>query len=336
MPDIKIFAGRTSTSFADKMCAYLGVEKGQSFSKKFSEGNIYVRVDESIRDKDVYIVQTIGIDPNDEFTELLFWIDAFKRASAANITAVIPYYSYAKGDKKDEPRVSIRGKVCADCIEKVGVDRVITMDLHAPQVQGFFSKPVDHLQYRKVLAEYARRLGIVNDDLVVVSPDAGFAKNARQFAAELGCLTAIGDKTRSDHSEHAEILEIIGDVKNKNCLIVDDFTISGGTLIDVAEGLMDKGARNVLAFLSHAAVTSPKTVERINNSPLKLVVTTDTVECPVLAHSDKIRVISAAPLFAQTVRTIHDRKTTQYMYGHLEQKLYDASFAGVSTHIDLD
>ena len=172
---IKIFAGSTGKPFAKKMCAYLGTQLGDAETIKFSEGNIFVRVNESIRDKDVYIVQPIGRQPNDEFVELLFWIDAFKRASANSVTAIIPYFSYAKGDKKDEPRVSIRARVCADCIEVAGVDRIITMDLHAPQVQGFFKKPVDHLYAKALLCEYIRRAGIVNDDLVVVSPDAGSA-----------------------------------------------------------------------------------------------------------------------------------------------------------------
>ena len=213
MSDIRIFAGQNSMPFAQKMCDYLGVHLGKSKTITFSEGNTYVKVDESIRNSDVYIVQSIGRSPNNEFVELLFWIDAFKRASANSVTAIIPYFSYAKADKKDEPRVSIRARVCADCIETVGADRVITMDLHSAQVQGFFSKPVDHLYGQSLLCEYARRLGIVNDDLVVVSPDAGFAKRARIFANELGCPVAIGDKVRTSHDENAKVLEIIGDVK---------------------------------------------------------------------------------------------------------------------------
>ena len=323
---IKIFAGSTGRDFAKKMCYYLGQQLGDSETIKFSEGNTFVRVNESIRDKDVYIVQPIGREPNDEFVELLFWIDAFKRASANSITAIIPYFSYAKGDKKDEPRVSIRARVCADCIENAGADRVITMELHAPQVQGFFKIPVDHLYAEMLLCEYARRAGIVDDDLVVVSPDAGYAKLARSFADNLGRPVAIGDKTRTGHDENAKILDIIGNVEGKNCMIVDDFTISGGTLVDVAEGLKARGANRVFAFLSHV-VLGEKGVKKIENSPLEFLVSTDTVNCPAIQNSSKIRIISAAPLFAEEVRTIHDREPMSNMFEHVPSRLLDLSFS---------
>lgn len=327
---ITIFAGNASRPFAERMCSYLGVELGKSTTHIFSEGGIYVRADESIRNKDVYIVQTIGKDPNNAFTELIFWIDAFKRASANSITAIIPYFGYAKADKKDEPRVSIRARVCADCIELCGADRVITMDLHAPQVQGFFSKPVDHLYASALLCEYARRLGIVNDNLVVVSPDAGSAKRARAYANLLGCNVAIGDKVRMGHDENAKVLEIIGEVKGKTCMVVDDFTISGGTICNIAHGLMDKGAKEVYAFLSHAVIMNRETVEKIEASPIKLLVSTDTVDnSDVLAGCEKIRIISAAPLFAEAVRTIHERMPMSYMFEHLPKRLLDMSFGGM-------
>ena len=323
---ITIFAGTASKPFAEKMCRYLDVELGKSTTIIFSEGGIYVRADESIRNKDVYIVQSIGKDPNNSFTELIFWIDAFKRASANSITAVIPYFGYAKADKKDEPRVSIRARVCADCIELCGADRVICMDLHAPQVQGFFSKPVDHLYASPLLSEYARRIGIVDEDLVVVAPDAGSAKRARAYANMLGCNVAIGDKVRVGHDENPNAIEIIGDVRGKRCMVVDDFTISGNTLCRVAYGLMDKGAAEVYAFLSHAIVKDDA-VQRIEDSPIKLLVTTDTVDnTEVLKNSTKIRVVSAAPLFAEAVRTIHEKAAMADMFAHLPEKLLDMSF----------
>ncbi|OQB24449.1 MAG: Ribose-phosphate pyrophosphokinase [Firmicutes bacterium ADurb.Bin182] len=324
---IKIFAGRTGRVFASKMCDYLGAKLGDSETIRFSEGNIFVKVNESIRDKDVYIVQPIGREPNDEFVELLFWIDAFKRASANSVTAIIPYFSYAKGDKKDEPRVSIRARVCAECIELAGADRILTMDLHSAQVQGFFKKPVDHLYASSILCEYARRIGIVDEDLVVVSPDAGFAKRARQFANELGCPVAIGDKTRSDHDEKAKVLEIIGDVKGKNCLVVDDFTISGGTLVDLALGLKDKGAKRIFAFLSHI-VLGEAGVKKIEESPIELLVSTDTVQCPAVKGSGKIKIVSAAPMFAEAVRIIHDREPMSKMFTEsASRRMFDMSFA---------
>ena len=323
---ITVFAGSHSKPFAEKMCRYLGVDIGKSTTHIFSEGGIYVRADESIRNKDVYIVQSIGKDPNNAFTELIFWIDAFKRASANSITAVIPYFGYAKADKKDEPRVSIRARVCADCIEMCGADRVVAMDLHAPQVQGFFSKPVDHLYASPLLSEYARRIGIVDDDLVVVAPDAGSAKRARAYANILGCNVAIGDKVRVGHDENPNAIEIIGDVRGKKCMVVDDFTISGNTLCKVAYGLMDKGAAEVYAFLSHAIVKEDA-VARIEESPIKLLVTTDTVDnTDVLAGSSKIRIVSAAPLFAEAVRTIHEKAAMADMFANLPKKLLDMSF----------
>ena len=323
---ITVFAGSAEQPFAQKMCDYLGVELGKSTTHIFSEGGIYVRADESIRNKDVYIVQSIGKDPNNAFTELIFWIDAFKRASANSITAIIPYFGYAKADKKDEPRVSIRARVCADCIEMCGADRVVTMDLHAAQVQGFFSKPVDHLYASALLCEYARHLGIVNENLVVVSPDAGSAKRARAYANILGCNVAIGDKVRIGHDENPNALEIIGDVKGKTCMVVDDFTISGNTLCKVAYGLMDKGAKEIYAFLSHAIVKEDA-VKRIEESPIKMLVTTDTVDnTDVLKNSKKIKVVSAAPLFAEAVRTIHEREPMAYMFEHLPARLMEMSF----------
>ena len=323
---IKIFAGSTSRAFAQKMCDYLDTPLGDSVTHIFSEGNTFVKVNECIRDKDVYIVQTIGRKPNDEFTELLFWIDAFKRASANSVTAIIPYFSYAKGDKKDEPRVSIRARVCAECIELAGADRVLTMDLHSPQVQGFFKKPVDHLLARPLLCEYARRQGIVDDSLVVVSPDAGSAKRARAYADSLRCSVAIGDKVRMGHDENAKVLEIIGDVKGKNCLVVDDFTISGGTLVDVALGLKDKGAKKIYAFLSHV-VLGEEGVAKIENSPIEYLVSTDTVVCPAIEKSTKIRIISAAPLFAEAVRVIHDREPMSKVFDYMPERMLEMSFS---------
>lgn len=244
---IKIFAGSTGGSFAKKMCKYLGTDLGKSEVIHFSDGNIFVRIQETVRDHDVYLIQPIGLDPNNELVEILFWIDAFKRASASSITVIVPYFGYAKGDKKDEPRVSIRARVCADCIETAGADRVITMDLHSPQVQGFFRIPMDHLYSLPMLCEVVKGMGL-SENLVVVSPDAGFAKTARKYADYLGTPVAIGDKTRVAHDEKAEILELIGDVDGKDCMIVDDFTISGGTLADIAKVLKAKGAKRILAL----------------------------------------------------------------------------------------
>jgi ribose-phosphate pyrophosphokinase len=304
--EIKIFSGSANEDFTKNMCCHLGIDPGKSEVMKFSDGNTFVKIHETLRDKDVYIVQTIGMDPNNEFMELLFWIDAFKRASASTVTAIIPYFSYAKGDKKDEPRVSIRARVCADCIEVTGADRVLTMDLHSPQIQGFFKKPVDHLQSMEILCSRLRDLGL--KDIVVVSPDTGFAKTARKFASCLNGSVAIGDKTRKDHTEKAEVLDIIGDVEGKTAVLVDDFTISCGTLIDAARVLKSRGAARILACVTHSLLREDA-VLRLEESPIEKLLVTDTVDNPFISLSPKIEVVSVASYFANAVKIIHERRS---------------------------
>ena len=317
--DVKIFAGSSGVSFARKMCKYLGAELGASEAIHFSDGNVFVRIKETVRDKDVYLVLPIGLDPNSELVELLFWLDAFKRASANAVTAIIPYFGYAKGDKKDEPRVSIRARVCADCIELAGADRVITMDLHSPQVQGFFKKPVDHLLSLPVLCEHVKKMDIM-DNLVVVSPDAGFAKMARKYADFLNTDVAIGDKTRKDHDEKAQILELIGDVEGKNCLVVDDFTISGGTLIDISKMLVQKGAKRIGCCLGHVMVRE-KGVRAIEESPIEFVMSTDSVDNPYIIGSKKFITVSVAPLFAEAVHRIHEKTSVSGLFTDVPEKM---------------
>ncbi len=320
-PDIKIFAGSSGTAFAKKMCKYLGAELGASEVIHFSDGNVFIRIKETVRDKDVYVVLPIGLDPNNELVELLFWMDSFKRASANSVTAIIPYFGYAKGDKKDEPRVSIRARVCADCLEVSGADRVITMDLHSPQVQGFFKIPVDHLLSLPILCEYIKGMDIM-ENLVVVSPDAGFAKTARKYADYLGTPVAIGDKTRTGHDENAQILELIGDVEGKNCLIVDDFTISGGTLIDVANMLKSRGAKRIIACLGHTMLRE-KGVKAIMESPIEYLISTDSVENPYIVGYNKFLTVSVAPLFAEAVYRIHERESVSGLFSAVPKKVKD-------------
>jgi ribose-phosphate pyrophosphokinase len=255
--------------------------------------------------------------------ELLFWVDAFKRSSARSVTVIMPYFSYAKADKKDEPRVSIRARVCADCIEAAGADRVIAMDLHSPQIQGFFKISVDHLTAYPLLCEYIKTEAI--PDLVVVSPDAGFAKNARKFAHLLNAFTALCDKTRNDHSEQAEVLEMIGDVQNKNALIVDDFTLSCGTLADAARIVKQNGARKIYAMVSHALLAE-KSLRTLEASPIDRLIVTDTVYNPALYQHPKIKIISMAPLFAEAVRIIHQKESLSALFEQLPQTVLDAVF----------
>ncbi len=320
--NFKIFSGSTGRDFTEKVCGYIGIAPGKSTVHDFSEGNTFVRVEEPVRGQDVYLIQSIGLDPNNEFVEILFWLDAFKRASASSVTAIIPYFGYAKGDKKDEPRVSIRARVCAECLELAGADRIVTMDLHSPQVQGFFKKPVDNLQGMPLHCEYIKSLNL--DNYVIVSPDAGFAKQARAYSSYLGVPTVIGDKTRSDHSENAKILELIGDVQGKDAVIVDDFTISGGTLVDLAEMLRQHGARRVFACISHILLNS-RGLEKINNSCIEQVLTTDTISNPIIRGSNKIRTISAAPLFAESLIRIQNRQSISPLFDNIPSKVIESS-----------
>ena len=264
-----------------------------------------------MRGRRVYLVQSTVFPANDHFMELLFWVDAFKRASAESVTVVMPYFSYAKGDKKDEPRVSIRARVCADAIEVAGADRVVALDLHAPQIQGFFRIPVDALYALPVLCEAIVRKQL--PDLVVVSPDTGFAKQARKYASFLGTSIAIADKQRKAHDERAEALEIIGEVQGKTALIVDDFTISAATLADAAEKLVQRGAKAVYAAVSHG-VFSEGSMERLDRSPIHRLVVTDSIETQPVALSQKVEVVSVAPLFGEAIRRIHNRESISDLF----------------------
>jgi ribose-phosphate pyrophosphokinase len=309
--EMLVFGGSGSPKLTQKICDYLDIPVGKSETVQFSEGTLFVRILENVRGRHVYLVQSTVYPANDYFMELLFWIDAFKRSSAQSVTVVMPYFSYAKGDKKDEPRVSIRARVCADAIEVAGADRVVTMDLHAAQIQGFFRVPVDDLYALPVLCDAVKKKNLRN--LVVVSPDTGFAKQARKYAKYLGTPLAIGDKERSAHDEKAEILEIIGEVKGKTALIVDDFTISGGTLIDLAIKLKERGAGEILVAISHG-VFSEGSVEKIEASPISKLIVTDTVETQPATLTDKIEVVSVAPMFAEAIKRIHNRESISVLF----------------------
>jgi ribose-phosphate pyrophosphokinase len=309
--ELKVFAGLASRTLGAAICAHIGIPLAKSETKLFSEGNVFVRVLENVRGRDVYVVQGTEYPVNDNFVELLFWIDALKRASAAQVTAVIPFFSYAKGDKKDEPRVSIRARVCADAIEAAGADRVLTMDLHSPQIQGFFKVPVDHLYAMPVLVDYFKRKQI--PDLVVASADVGFGKQAYRFAEMLGTGVVIGNKTRRAHDERAEVLDVIGNVKDKNVLIVDDFTISGGTLIEMATACKEHGARDIYAGISHGVLTKG-TSARIAASPIKELAMTDTIGYRYEPLAPNIKVISVAALFAEAILSIHRRESVSRLF----------------------
>ncbi|GAB4140520.1 MAG: ribose-phosphate pyrophosphokinase [Planctomycetaceae bacterium] len=309
--DLAVLSGSASPKLARAIAKELGVPLIPSEAHVFSEGNVFVRVLENVRGRDTFIIQGVHYPVNDNFVELLFWIDALKRASAQQVTVVMPYFSYAKGDKKDEPRVSIRARVCADAIEAAGADRVLTMDLHSPQIQGFFGIPVDHLYARNVICDHVRSLNI--PDLVVCSPDIGFAKDASAYANLLSVPVVIGNKQREDHTEKAEVLEVIGDVNGKNVLMVDDFTISGGSLVSMADLLKKRGAKDIYAAVSHG-VMSQGASEKIRNSGIKQLFITDTIEHHVEPLPENVTVISVAPLFASAIRSIHDRTSVSMLF----------------------
>jgi len=308
---IIVFAGSGSKKLTADICSYLKVTPGRCEAMHFSEGNTFVRVLENVRGRRVYVVQSTVFPANDNFMELLFWIDAFKRASADSVTAIIPYFSYGKGDKKDEPRVSIRARVCADAIEAAGADRVVTMDLHAAQIQGFFRVPVDNLYAMPVLCDRVKSLGLKN--LVVVAPDSGAAKQARDYARHLGATMAIADKERAGHDETVEVMGLVGDVSGCTALIVDDFTISGGTLAAVAKQLVSRGADAVYALVAHG-VLAEGSMDRIDASPIVKLIITDSVENQPVTFSEKVEVVSVAPLFGEAIKRIHYRKSISEMF----------------------
>lgn len=321
--ELALLAGTGNPMLAQQVAEALGSPLLPCEALHFSDSNVFVRVLENVRGKDCYIVQGVharqatsdapACSANDAFMELLFWIDALKRASAQTVTAVIPYFSYAKGDKKDEPRVSIRARVCADAIEAAGADRVLTMDLHSPQIQGFFRIPVDHLYGRHILCDAVVEHGFDGDDIVVCAPDVGFAKGAASFANLLGAAVAIGHKERASHDENAEVLQVVGDVEGKRVLIVDDFTISGGTLVSMANRLVDAGAAEVSAAISHA-ILSDSAASKLADSVLKRVYFTDTVEPMPTPFPKKFVSVSSAPLFATAIRSIHDRTSVSQLF----------------------
>jgi ribose-phosphate pyrophosphokinase len=310
---LRVFPGTASPKLTEQICHHLHTKPGRCEARIYPEGNTLVRVLENVRGKDVFVVQTLSWPVNDNFVELLFWIDAFKRASAAQVTAVVPFFSYAKGDKKDEPRVSIRARACADCLEAVGVDRVLTMDLHAAQIQGFFRVPVDHLYALPSFVEYFKPKIRDPDQWVIVAPDAGFAKHARNYARALGTALAIVDKSRGAEDERAAALDLIGHVKGKHALIVDDVIFAGTTIVAASDRLLEEGALQVHAAVSHG-VLSEGAAELIDRSRLTEVIITDTIEYRFQPLPQKVKVISCAGLVARAIRNIFERTSISQLF----------------------
>ncbi len=302
MHNVRIFTGNANRALAEAICRRLGLPLGRATVKTFSDGEICVEIEESVRGWDVFVVQPTCPPVNDHLMELLVMMDALKRASANSISAVIPYYGYARQDRKVSPRVPITSKLVADLITVAGADRVLTVDLHAGQIQGFFDIPVDNLYATPVLLEEFRKR-FRSDELVVVSPDAGGVERARAFAKRLDAGLAIIDKRR-EKANVSEVMHIIGDVRGRCALLLDDMVDTAGTLTNAAQALKDNGAREVYAAATHAVLSGPA-VERIQGSCLEQLIVTDTIPLrPEAERTGKIRVLSVAPLLAEAIRRI--------------------------------
>ena len=304
---ISIFAGRSNPALARSIAHAYGQELGKVEIKNFSDGEMYVHYEESIRGCDVFLIQST--QPNaDNWLELFLLIDAAKRASAGRITAVIPYFGYARQERKDQPRVSIAAKLMANILTVSGVDRVLTMDLHASQIQGFFDVPVDHLYGSAIFADYFLKQELEN--LVVVAPDVGSVKMARSYAKKLNADLAIIDKRRPSQNV-AEVMNIIGEVEGKNVLIIDDMIDTAGTLTNAANALKAAGALNIMAAGTHALLSGPA-YDRIENSALTSLLVTDTI--PLTRTSDKIKVVSVAEIFADAIRRIYTDESVSTLF----------------------
>jgi len=308
---LRVFSGNSNTTLAIEMCKYLEIPLGEAKVRKFSDGEIAVEIDESVRGMDVFVLQSTCTPVNTNIMELLIMIDALKRASAMRITAVMPYYGYARQDRKVSPRAPITAKLVADLIATAGADRLLTVDLHAGQIQGFFNIPVDHLYATPVILKYIKES--FQDDLIVVSPDAGGVERARAFAKRLDCSLAIIDKRRVDLNV-AEVMNIIGDVKGRNAIILDDMVDTAGTLTQAADALSSNGAIKVYTCCTHP-VLSGQAVGRIQDSAIDELVVTDTVPLREDGKScSKIKVLSVAGLIGEAVKSIHEEGSVSRLF----------------------
>lgn len=307
---LMLFSGRSNAALAEEIAEHLGVQLGKVDIATFSNGEIYVRYLESIRGAEAFVIQTLSDPINDSLIELLIMIDALKRASAHRIFAVVPHYGYARQDKKAAAREPITAKLIADLLVTAGIDRMVTVDLHAGQIQGFFNVPVDHLTGLPLLSNYFSDLNLKG--LVVVSPDVGRVKVAKKYADRIGASLAILHKTRPAHNV-AEVAHVIGEVEGRPCLLIDDMVDTAGTLVGGAQALIDHGAKEVYAGATHPVLSGPA-VERIEKSPIKELVVTNTIPIPAGKMISKIKVLSIAPLFAQAIRNVYEDRSVSELF----------------------
>ena len=299
---IKIFSGKSNQSLAKDICNCLSIDPGKMNYIKFSNCNIKVKIEESVREDDVFVIQSGYPDTNEALMELLIIIDALKYASASRITAVMPYYPYVRSDKKDEPRISITARLVADLLETAGASRILAMDLHAPQIGGFSRIPFDQLQIKPTLCDYIEQKGL--DNFIIAAPDVGSAKRAEGFARRLDMPIAIMDKRRYRDDEKAEIINIIGDVKGKNCFIIDDEVSTGGSMLESFRILKEAGAKELYAGCTHGILCGDASI-KIEESPVKEFVTTNTIEQTGFADFTKLKVLNVAKLFSDAIAAIH-------------------------------
>jgi ribose-phosphate pyrophosphokinase len=311
MDGLKIFAGNANRALGEKICNYLGIPCSQAEIKRFSDGETWVEVGENVRGKDVFIIQSTSQPANDNLMEILVLTDALKRASAERITAVVPYYGYARQDRKVAPRTPITAKLVSDLLEAAGVNRVLSMDLHAGQIQGFFNIPFDHLYAAPILLKFFESLG--KDPVVIVSPDAGGVERARAYAKRINATLAIIDKRREKANE-SQVMNVIGDVKGKVAVILDDMIDTAGTLTQAVPELKERGATKVYGLATHAVLSGPA-IERISNSELNGVVVTDTIPLQSDAlKCKKISVLSVAELLGEAIRRIHNEDSVSTLF----------------------
>jgi ribose-phosphate pyrophosphokinase len=309
---IKIFSGNSNLALSERICSSLGLPLGKAKVRTFSDGEIMVEIGENVRGRDVYIVQSTCHPTNTNLMELLIMMDALRRASAATITAVIPYYGYARQDRKVAPRTPISSKLVADLITTAGADRVVTIDLHAGQIQGFFNIPVDNLYAAPVILEHLRKR-FTDGSPVMVSPDAGGTERARAFAKRLGCSLAVIDKRRTGPNV-AEVMHLIGDVQGKEAIILDDMIDTAGTLAQAARALKEHGAKTIYACATHGVLSGPA-IERINESEIEAVIVTDTIPLGEKAErTTKVKVLSVAELLAEAIRRIHEDESVSSLF----------------------
>lgn len=300
--DLKIFAGKSNPELAKEICDYIGIELGKSEVTTFSDGEIGLSLNESVRGADVYIIQPTSSPVNDNLMELLIMIDAARRASARRITAVLPYYGYARQDRKVKAREPITAKLVANLVVQAGARRVLAMDLHASQIQGFFDVPFDHLLAVPILSDYFKNMDLENT--VVVSPDMGGVTRARGLAERLGAALAIVDKRRP-MANVCEVMNLIGEVEDKNVIMIDDIIDTAGTIVGAAEALKEKGANDIYICCTHPVLSGPA-IERIENSSIKEMVTTNTIKLPPQKKVSKVKTLSVAPLFGEAIMRIHE------------------------------